>query len=222
MFTGIVQGVGKVISLVEDEDFKTITIQFPRDLLDNLCISYSVAINGCCLSVTKIEDDHISFDIIDETLRLTNLKSLQPGTRINLERSATMSTEVGGHFLSGHIIDVGYMKSVVNEERNCTMQIGINDKALMKYIFYKGYVAIDGISLTIGDVFEDYFEIHLIPETLEKTTIMGHAVGDAVNIEVDSQTQIIVNTVERVLREHYTNLPCLCQCNIKDEDEDLI
>ncbi|KAI5719307.1 hypothetical protein M8J76_008337 [Diaphorina citri] len=219
MFTGIVQGIGKVSAVFSYNDFKSMTIWFPSDLLDGISISCSVAINGVCLSVTKIEGNYISFDVINETLKITNLKAVAVDQFVNLERSAKMNTEVGGHFLSGHIIDVANVRAIQALEKNYRMEIQMTNKSLMKYVFYKGYVAIDGISLTIGKVFEDYFYVHLIPETMEKTTMSKKAVGDALNIEVDSQTQVIVNTVERVLKENYGNLRCLCHCTIETTED---
>lgn len=217
MFTGIVQGIAEIISIYEGSDFKTLNVSFPPEYLAHLVIGFSIALNGVCLTVTGIKDNLISFDVINETLRLTNLKLLQVGDFVNFERSARMNAEVGGHFLSGHIIDVGYVRDIHNTKDNCCMEIQLANKTLMKYIFYKGYIGIDGMSITIGNVYDGYFNVHLIPETLQKT-IMGKArVGDAVNIEIDSQTQVIVNTVERVLNEHYTNVSC--QCRLQDENK---
>lgn len=218
MFTGIVQGIAQVANIIEDTEFKTLIVSIPSEYLADLAITFSIAINGVCLSVTAIDGNLISFNVINETLRLTNLKLLQVGDSVNFERSARMNTEVGGHFLSGHIIDVGYVRGIYNTDKNCRMEIQMTNKTLMKYIFYKGYIGIDGVSITVGMVFDDYFDVHLIPKTLEMTIMGRMRVGEAVNIEVDSQTQVIVNTVERVLNEHYTKVTCLCQCSIKDED----
>ena len=158
----------------------------------------SVAVNGCCLTVTRIDGNLVDFDLMQETLRATNLGELQVGDRVNFERAARFGDEIGGHAMSGHILCTAEVTAVTTSPNNHQIRIK-TPSAWRKYIFTKGYIGIDGISLTIGDVEGDEFDLNLIPETLERTNIGTRGVGDRINIEIDPQTQAIVDTVERIL-----------------------
>ncbi|MCU6238477.1 riboflavin synthase subunit alpha [Morganella morganii] len=206
MFTGIVQGKGPVVAIEEKENFRTHTVKFPPDMLSGIETGASVAHNGCCLTVTKIDGDLISFDLVKETLRLTNLGSIKTGDVVNLERAAKYGDEIGGHIMSGHIVTTAEIAKIFVSENNYQIWLRIEDKALMKYILHKGFVGIDGISLTIGDVVNNRFCVHLIPETRERTTLGKKRLGDKVNIELDPQTQAIVDTTERVLAQKMQQL----------------
>ncbi len=206
MFTGIVQGKGPVVAIEEKENFRTHTVKFPSDMLAGIETGASVAHNGCCLTVTKIDGDLISFDLVKETLRLTNLGSIKTGDVVNLERAAKYGDEIGGHIMSGHIVTTAEIAKIFVSENNYQIWLRIEDKALMKYILHKGFVGIDGISLTIGDVVNNRFCVHLIPETRERTTLGKKRLGDKVNIELDPQTQAIVDTTERVLAQKMQQL----------------
>ncbi len=198
MFTGIIQGTAEVVEIIEKKDFRTHTIRLPQEYLEGLRPGASVAHNGCCLTVVRIDGDLVSFDLMQETLRVTNLGELTVGDRINFERAARFGEEIGGHQMSGHIIAMAEVTRVLESENN--LQIWFRVPAeISKYIFIKGYIGIDGISLTIGDVEGDEFNVNLIPETLERTNMAWRKPGDQINIEVDPQTQAIVDTVERVL-----------------------
>jgi riboflavin synthase len=151
------------------------------------------------LTVTAIEGNRVSFDLIKETLRLTNLGDLKLGSVVNIERAAKFSDEIGGHIMSGHIICTAEISKIFTSENNRQIWFKIADAALMKYVLHKGFIGIDGISLTIGEVVKKSFCVHLIPETLERTTLGKKRLGDKVNIEIDPQTQAVVDTVERVL-----------------------
>ncbi|WP_433587682.1 riboflavin synthase subunit alpha [Providencia alcalifaciens] len=201
MFTGIVQGTAPIIAITERANFRTHVMKFTPELLVGLETGASVAHNGCCLTVTKIEGENVSFDLIKETLRLTNLGELKEGDVVNIERAAKYGDEIGGHVVSGHIVTTAEISKIFTSEDNHQIWLSIYDKALMKYILHKGFVAIDGISLTVGDVINNRFCVHLIPETLARTTLGSKRLGDKVNIEIDPQTQAIVNTVERVLHQ---------------------
>jgi riboflavin synthase len=200
MFTGIVQGTAEVIDIREKENFRTHVIRMPAALLDGLEPGASVAHNGCCLTVTAVEGDRVFFDLMQETLRITNLGRLSVGDRVNVERAARFGDEIGGHQMSGHIIATAEVTRVIESDNNRQVWFRIPE-GLGKYVFTKGYIGIDGISLTIGEVGGGEFNVNLIPETLERTNIGGRNTGDRVNIEIDPQTQAIVDTVERVVRE---------------------
>lgn len=198
MFTGIVQGTAKVVKIEKKERFQTHVIELPGELLNGLEIGASVAHNGCCLTVTQIEGSHISFDLMQATLALTNLGSLTEGDSVNIERAAKFGDEIGGHSMSGHISLMATIADVIDTPNNRTIWFEL-PKESMKYVLAKGYIGIDGCSLTIGEVEENRFSVHLIPETLQRTLFGGRTKGERVNIEFDPQTQAIVDTVERVL-----------------------
>ena len=197
MFTGIVAGTGNITS-ISGKDVIRIDIDFCNVTTDNLEIGASVSVDGVCLTVVEINSPIISFDVIPETLKLTTLGSKDVSSMVNLERSLKMGDELGGHLLSGHIMGMGEITT--RNEGDDFLDLTIKPtKKINKYIQEKGYLAIDGISLTVGEVSEEGFNLHLIPETLAITTIGTKNVGEKVNIEVDSMTQTIVTTVERIL-----------------------
>ncbi|TBL72047.1 riboflavin synthase subunit alpha [Obesumbacterium proteus] len=199
MFTGIVQGTAPVVSIDEKSNFRTHIVKFPQELLPDLELGASVAHNGCCLTVTKVEGDLVSFDLMKETLRITNLGDVTIGSVVNLERAAKFNDEIGGHLMSGHIICTAEIVKILTSENNRQIWFKMPNPELMKYVLHKGFIGIDGISLTIGEVTKSRFCVHLIPETLQRTTLGVKRLGDKVNIEIDPQTQAVVDTVERVL-----------------------
>ncbi|MGP1931447.1 MAG: riboflavin synthase subunit alpha [Arsenophonus sp. ET-DL12-MAG3] len=205
MFTGIVKGKGKLIFVEDRINFRILTIQFPSELLVGLEVGASISNNGCCLSVTHINENNVNFDLMQETLRLTNLGSLKLGDMINLERSVKYGGEIGGHFMSGHIMTTAKINNIFETINNLQIWFYMHDKHLMKYILHKGFIGIDGISLTIGDVINNSFCVHFIPETILRTTISEKCIGKKVNIEIDSYTKAIVDTVERIIIKKNNN-----------------
>ncbi|KGQ71134.1 riboflavin synthase subunit alpha [Chelonobacter oris] len=201
MFTGIIQGKAKIESIETKKDFKTHVIRMPSDLLDELKLGASIAHNGVCLTVTRINGDLLSFDLMQETLRITNLGEVAVGDEINIERAMKMSDEIGGHLLSGHVYSMARIDEIRQTENNYQIWFSLLQPHLIKYILTKGYIGIDGISLTVGSVENGRFCVNLIPETLQRTIISDKTVGDKVNLEIDSQTQAVVDTVERYLGE---------------------
>ena len=200
MFTGIVQGTAEVVQIEEKENFRSHVLRLPESLLPGLEPGASVAHNGCCLTVVNIDGDRVSFDLMQETLKVTNLGELSVGGKVNVERAARFGDEIGGHAMSGHILCTAEVSRVIESPNNHQVWFRIPEQ-WTKYIFTKGYVGIDGISLTIGDVEGTEFNVNLIPETLQRTNIGGRKIGDRINIEIDPQTQAIVDTVERVMGE---------------------
>lgn len=202
MFTGIIQTKGTVVSIEDAGDFRSIVVSIPKEYLNQLNTGASIAINGVCLTVVKFEvpkNDvvgQVFFDVIDETLKLTNLSEISQGSRVNVERSVAFGTEIGGHIVSGHIHTKGKISTIDKDENNCAMFIEV-DARWMKYILHKGFVTIDGASLTVGSAQENGFYIHLIPETLQISTLGERKSGEWINIEIDQQTYTIVETVER-------------------------
>ncbi|CCP03131.1 riboflavin synthase, alpha chain [Erwinia amylovora Ea644] len=206
MFTGIVQGTAEVLAIEEKPNFRTHIVKMPPELLHDLQLGASVSHNGCCLTVTGVEGDRVSFDLIKETLRITNLGSLNVGDRVNVERAARFSDEIGGHLMSGHIMTTAEITRILTAENNREIWFKPQDASQMKYIMHKGYIGIDGISLTVGEVTRTKFCVHLIPETLARTTLGSKRLGQRVNIEIDPQTQAIVATIERVLARREADL----------------
>ena len=191
MFTGIIQGTGCIQS-VRGDSIVTIDVQIPST--DGLEIGASVSIDGVCLTATSVSDT-VTFDVIPETLERTTLGSLSSGSNVNVERALKFGDELGGHLLSGHIM--GTAEIVAVENQDYTIQC---PPEMAEYIQEKGYIAVDGISLTIGKTSgKGGFDVHIIPETLRLTTLGSKGVGDQVNIEIDAMTQAVVETTKRLM-----------------------
>jgi len=200
MFTGIVQAKVEVLNFVKKAQFARLTLALPAALGSGLTTGASIAVNGACLTVTEIIDAAVSFDLIMETLRITNLDELQPGSWVNVERAARFGDEIGGHQLSGHIHDTVTVCAIDTPPDNCILRFAV-PPTWRQYIFAKGYVGLNGASLTIAAVADDCFTVYLIPETLRITTFGQIRIGDRVNLEIDTQTQCIVDTVTRMLTD---------------------
>ncbi|GED21936.1 riboflavin synthase subunit alpha [Halomonas halmophila] len=205
MFTGIVQGTAEVVAIEAAQDFRTHVLWLPAPLREGLELGASVSHNGACLSVTAIKGERVSFDLMRETLQRTNLGSLRVGDRVNIERAARFGDEIGGHAMSGHIMGMAEVQSIEEAPNNRRIWF-VPPPGLVRFLFDKGYIGLDGTSLTIGEVrtardgHPASFCVDLIPETLARTVIGERRPGDRVNLEIDPQTQAIVETVERVLQ----------------------
>jgi riboflavin synthase len=203
MFTGIVQGVAQVARLIDRPGLRSFELAFPAGFDDGLEIGASVACDGVCLTVTALPGPgRATFDVMQQSLGLTTLGSLQEGSAINVERAAKDGAEIGGHPLSGHVDCVGQILSIRQPENNHVLRIGV-PASHMRYVFAKGYIAINGASLTVAeaDRRERWFEVWLIPETLRMTTFGAKAQGAALNIEIERGTQVVVDTVRDALDE---------------------
>ena len=200
MFTGIVSGKGHVQKIIKSKDYVSLIIKAPKGFSKNLTKGASVSVNGVCLTVKKGKTDILEFDVIEETLQKTNLKDISKSSKVNLERSMTTKTEIGGHLVSGHIHGTGEVLKVLNRQATKDLKIKI-PTSLREYFFYKGYVALNGCSLTIGKVLKTSFYIHLIPETVSVTTFKDIKKGDLINIEIEQATINTVETVKRVMSE---------------------
>ncbi|PAV27431.1 riboflavin synthase [Tamilnaduibacter salinus] len=197
MFTGIIQELARVEHIERQTGLSRFRLRFPPEHLDAVQTGASVSIDGVCLTVTNQEGDCLFFDAMQETLRLTHLGDLNTGDVVNFERAARIGDEIGGHLLSGHVHTTAEVIAIDTPENNRTITFRVPDD-WCRYLFPKGYIAINGASLTIGDVVDDTFNVHLIPETLRVTTFANLSVGDRVNVEIDSQTQTVVDTIERM------------------------
>jgi riboflavin synthase len=206
MFTGIVQGTADIVGVNKMTDLSRLRIKFPEGKASNVQIGASIAINGTCLTVTEINGDTLSFDVMKETLRATSLGQLDPGQKVNFERSARVGDEIGGHNVSGHVHCQAQIVKVEDTENNRKISFQLQEPNWIKYVLPKGYIAVDGCSLTIGEVWDDCFSVYLIPETIRVTVFGFKGVGDNVNIEIETQTQAIVDTVERVVAQYLEKL----------------
>lgn len=201
MFTGIVHSTQNIQSIQKQSGLWRITLDLPADLIDGLTMGASIAINGACLTVCAMQGSLISFDVMMATLNLTNLANLDVGSAVNVERAARFGDDIGGHQLSGHVHGVVDVVAVERPENNCIIWFDL-PAHFKKYVFDKGYIGLNGCSLTIAKVEESRFCVYLIPETLSVTVFDDVQVGQGVNLEVDSHTQAIVDTVERVLKQN--------------------
>lgn len=208
MFTGIVLGVAEVVQLHDRPGLRSIELQFPPGFDQDLAIGASVASDGVCLTVTeRPAPGRARFDVMQQTLSLTTLGALTVGSRLNVERAAAEGAEVGGHVLSGHVDCVATLLSVRQPEHNHVLRIRVPESH-RDYLFARGYVAINGASLTIAEVDREAgcFEVWLIPETLRQTTFGDKRPGDALNIEIERQTQVMVDTVRAAVDERLGGL----------------
>lgn len=202
MYTGIVHGAYPLTSVVRKPGLHQFLIELPPELLEELNIGASVGLDGVCMTVTEINGNQLSFDAMQETLKTTTLGGVDVGDLVNVERSAKQGAEIGGHNISGHVDGCAEIIAIDQTENNCTLHFRLPPQ-LTKYVFKKGFVGVNGCSLTVADFKRDEatFSVCLIPETLRVTNLGQKSLGDWVNIEVDRQTQVIVDTVERVLAE---------------------
>jgi|TARA_Y100000287_G_C14198577_1_gene344086 riboflavin synthase len=195
MFTGIVAGTSPIINIEQKDIVRSLTLNLEGFVM-GLEIGASVSLDGVCMTVVSIDGNLVTFDAIEETLNRTTLGKLDVGSLVNIERSLKMGDELGGHIISGHVLTTAKILQIVNKGEGIDMMIE-NPPEVNQYILEKGYISIDGMSLTIGKVSEDNFSLHIIPETLRITTIGHKNIGDYVNIEIDSRTQAIVDTIRK-------------------------
>lgn len=193
MFTGLVEEIGSVETTHASEDGFDLTIR-AKTVLDGVKLGDSISVNGVCLTVTRFDRDGFTVGLAPETRKRTNLGHLQPGAPVNLERSVLPDTRLGGHYVQGHVDSTGTITEIRPDEDALWVTIK-TDPSLMRYIVTKGYVAIDGTSLTVVDTRADWFNITLVAYTQSKIILPRKTVGDTVNLEVD----ILAKYVERLV-----------------------
>ena len=200
MFSGIVQTVGKIESIKDKNHIKTIRIETHGDYLEDIAIGQSVSVDGVCLSLVKKNNEYCEFEAVEETINRTTLGSYMQGTKVNLEKSLKFGDTVGGHFVSGHIHTRGRIVEVelVGESKNILVEI---EEKWIKYLTEKGYISVNGASITIGKVSKNTFYVHLIPETLKTTNLDELIYDNYVNLEFDQATIAIVDTTERLINQ---------------------
>jgi len=210
MFTGIVQGIAQVQALTQRPGLTSFRLLFPPGFDHGLALGASVAVDGTCLTVTALHEaagavQAASFDVMQQSLGLTTLAGLRVGSRVNAERAARDGAEIGGHPLSGHVDFMATVQHIRRPENNHVLRIAV-PAPWMRYVFAKGYIAVNGASLTVAEAGREsdgsgWFEVWLIPETLRMTTFGDKAEGDALNIEIERQTQVFVDTVREAVNE---------------------
>ena len=223
MFTGIVQAVATIQTILDVAGIRTFNIQFPTGFCQDLQIGASVAIDGTCLTVAEMIDSNSArFDVMLQSLNITTLGEYGAGTRVNAERAAKDGAEIGGHPLSGHIDFAATILDIKQYDNNFCYRIGAQAE-WMKYIFSKGYIAINGASLTLFEVSktEHWFEVWLIPETRRMTVFSHKQIGDRLNIEIERSTQVMVDTIHAALDEKLGALAPLLEKILQQNNIDL-
>jgi riboflavin synthase len=211
MYSGITRGLFPVVELERRQGVTRFTVALSPEVARDVALGASIGVDGVCLTVVAFETHatsgqgevtHVSFEAIAETLSLTTLGQLEVGRRVSVERSVRVGDELGGHDVFGHVVGTGTVvaRGHVGEQLDLTIEV---PPAWCKYISPKGFIALDGSSLTVGNVEASAgrFDVHLIPETLRLTAFAHKQVGDRINVELDPRTVAIVDTVERVLAE---------------------
>jgi riboflavin synthase len=199
MYTGITRGTFPITQVDQQPDLASYVVELDTELVAGLAPGASISIDGVCQTVVGISETRVQIDAIRETLELSTLDTLQVGRTVAVERSARVGDEIGGHDIAGHVHGTGIISEVHREGNAFDLSIRVPSE-WMSCIFEKGFIAVDGSSLTVGKVdASGGFSVHLIPETLRLTNLGRRKKGDRVNIELDARTVAIVRTVERVL-----------------------
>jgi riboflavin synthase len=196
MFTGIVQWMGELQLITPRQGDVELQIGAPAPALQGLALGDSIAVNGCCLTVTRLTADAFTADVSTETLRVTTLGDWCPGTKVNLEGSLRSGQPLGGHYVTGHVDGTGLISNLEADARSTRMWIDL-PQALARYVARKGSICIDGVSLTVNDVAGARAAVNLIPHTLQATILGQYAAGTRVNLEVD----IIARYLERLTQQ---------------------
>ncbi len=194
MFTGIIQSIGKIITITPGSVDTRLSVDVGDMAFDDVEMGESISINGACMTVVAFNENSFSADVSRESLAVTTLGRLKTGSAVNLERAMRLSDRLGGHLVSGHVDGVGQITQRVTEGRSIKFGIRVPDE-LAKYIAHKGSVCVDGVSLTVNEVNGSEFSLQIIPHTLQETIFSDYSVGEEVNIEVD----IIARYLERLL-----------------------
>ncbi|SHI51833.1 riboflavin synthase alpha chain [Dethiosulfatibacter aminovorans DSM 17477] len=183
MFTGLIEEIGTVKKIVSGSSSAEITIKASK-IMDDVKLGDSIATNGICLTVTRFTGDEFTVDAMPETMRVTNLKNLKNGSRVNLERALKVGDRLGGHIVSGHVDGTGRIVGFKEDDNAIWVEISAG-REILKYIIHKGSITIDGTSLTVAALGKESFKVSIIPLTQEETTLTGKKVGEEVNLECD-------------------------------------
>ena len=209
MFTGLIEEVGKVKEINRKVDGINVSIE-AKNILDDIKIGDSIAVNGVCLTVVSLSDRGFSFDVSKETLDRSNLKFLKIGEYVNLERALKVSDRLGGHIVQGHVDTVGSITKITPLGEHTIFEIEIPSKYL-NLVVEKGSIAIDGISLTINSIKNNRLFFNIIPHTIKSTNLQFRKVGDMVNIEFDVIGKYVWNMLEKIKGKEETSLEKLLE-----------
>ncbi len=195
MFTGIVEELGRVVTI--NRSPQSASVRIAGELVaSDAALGDSIAVNGVCLTVTSVKDGEFTADVMHETLERSSLGGLEPGSRVNLERPLTLASRLGGHLVQGHVDATTAIVSRVPGDAWEVVRLSL-PKSFARYVVEKGSITLDGVSLTVSSIGADWFEVSLIPTTLDLTTLGSKQPGDLVNVEVD----VLAKYVERMLKE---------------------
>ena len=202
MYSGIAQAVVPIVSRLPGDGSTCFILRLPDRLLEGLQIGGSVNVDGVCLTATAIEGGSVSFDVSDGTMAVTNLGDREVGHRVNVERSLRAGDENGGHNVTGHVSGTGRVSAINTGAGAMVLRLGIPE-AHRRYVFHRGYLAVNGCSLTVADIDDETGDvsINLIPETIRQTSFSDYRIGDRINYEIELQTRIMVDTIERCIRQ---------------------
>lgn len=223
MFTGIIQSIANIADVTDKNGIRTFVIDFNEGFCIDLEIGASVAVDGVCLTVTElVSSTRVKFDVMLQSLLITTLSEYEKGTFVNVERAAKDGAEIGGHPLSGHVDFKIPIISINQVEDNYCIRLGLS-KEWKAYVFPKGYIALNGASLTISQVNKQqgWFEVWLIPETRRMTVFEAKKVGDNINVEIERGTQVIVDTVRDTLQESLGTLLPLFEKLLAEQGVDI-
>ena len=190
MFTGIIQFIGEVAAIESRGGDAELRVALPRGSLAGVVVGDSIAVNGCCLTATRLDDATFTADVSRETLDATTLSEWQAGQRVNIEKSLSVGQSLGGHYVMGHVDGVARVLALASDARSTRVRFEV-PPVLARYIARKGSVAIDGVSLTVNEVDGNRFGVNLIPHTLEMTILNGYREQTRVNLEVDIMARYI-------------------------------
>jgi riboflavin synthase len=202
MFTGIIEELGVVTSLIRGSQAGKLTISVSRDFA-NIKVGESVAINGVCLTVTGIRRNFIEFDISSETLKKSSLSELKIGDKVNLEKALLVSGRLGGHMVTGHVDGVGEIRNKIDLGKGFELHVSIPSE-LLRYLVPKGSIALDGVSLTIADLRNALLVASVVPHTVRSTNLGAKNIGDRVNIEVDVLSKYIERHLKKEMNKGIT------------------
>ena len=196
MFSGIVECIGIITSIIMENGCKHLSIQAAMPL-DDLMIGESISVNGICLTVTDFTATHFNVTVVPETLRITNLGDLEINDAVNLERSLKLGSRMGGHYVQGHVDGVGEILELTHDQKSTALLVKISlPEKLSNYVVRKGYITLDGMSITIIEAAHNWFTVTFIPHTQAVTTVQQYAIGRKINIETD----IVGRYVEKITR----------------------
>ncbi|ABB14539.1 riboflavin synthase [Carboxydothermus hydrogenoformans] len=195
MFTGLVEELGRVREIKKSGESLTLTVE-AKTILEDIKLGDSIAVNGTCLTVVNFGNDYFEADVMPETYTKTNLKFLSPGDRVNLERTLRPTDRLGGHIVQGHVDEVGWIVEIRAKEIAKIIKIKASE-GFLQYLVPKGSVAVDGISLTVVDVYNDSFTVSIIPHTFKNTTLGYKTIGSPVNLEADILAKYVFSFIKK-------------------------